>query len=55
MFSTSTAVTSVTGLITDVGTVIGGVVLAILGLLAALIGLRWGVSRFMRWVGGRKF
>jgi len=34
---------------------IAAVVASIVGLLAALIGLRWGISRFMRWVSGRKF
>jgi len=55
MFSTSTAVTSALGLTTDVGTIIGGTVGAILGLLAALLGLGWAVRKFKQKVSGRKF
>lgn len=54
-YSTSTAVTSVTGNISDVASIIGGVVGAILALMAALIGLGWGVRKFQRHVSGRKF
>jgi len=35
--------------------VIGDNVPTILVLLAALIGLGWGVRKFMKWVSGRKF
>jgi len=54
-FSTSTAASSVTDFITDLASVIAAVVVAILGLLAALVGLGWGVRKFLKWVGGRKF
>jgi len=55
MFATSTAITSITSFISDLGLVIAGVVASILGLLAALVGLGWGVRKFLKWVGGRKF
>lgn len=54
-FSTSTAATSVTDFITSLSAVIAAVVVAILGLLAALVGLGWGIRKFLKWVGGRKF
>jgi len=53
--STSTAISAVNALKTDVGLTMGEVITGILGLLAALIGLGWGVRKFMRWVSGRKF
>jgi len=55
MFGTSTAVTSILQLNTDVGTIIGGVIVAILTLLAALLGLGWGVRKFKQKISGRKF
>jgi len=54
-FSTSTAATSVTDFIAHLATVIAAVVVAILGLRAALVGLGWGIRKFLKWVGGRKF
>lgn len=54
-FSTSTAATSVTDFITSLATIIAAVIAAILGLLAALVGLGWGIRKFLKWVGGRKF
>lgn len=55
MFATTTAITTTSDLITNVGLVIAGVVAAILALYAALVGLGWGVRKFTKWVGGRKF
>jgi len=54
-YATSSAVTDVNNVIADVGSTIGGVVPTILVLLAALIGLGWGVRKFMRHVSGKKF
>lgn len=54
-YSTSTAVTDVNTAIGAVGDTIGGVVPTILVLLAALIGLGWGVRKFKAHVSGRKF
>jgi len=54
-YSTTTASQSIDNLIADVGAVIGDNVPTILVLLAALIGLGWGVRKFMKWVSGRKF
>lgn len=53
--STSTVVTSVNSNITDVATILGGVIASILALLAALTGLGWGVRKFRQHVSGRKF
>lgn len=53
--STSTAPGLVNGLITDVATIIGAVVVAILGLLGALMGLGWGVKKFRAYITGKKF
>lgn len=54
-FSTSTAVSTVTGFQGDLSFVIGAVIAGILSLLAALVGLGWGIRKFLKWVGGRKF
>jgi len=54
-FSTSTAVTTVTDFIGSLSVVIAGIVGGILALLAALVGLGWGIRKFLKWVGGRKF
>lgn len=54
-FSTSTAVSSVTGFQGDIAYVVGAVIAGILSLLAALVGLGWGIRKFLKWVGGRKF
>ncbi len=53
--TTTSAITTVTNLITSHALVVAGVVTAILALLAALVGLGWGVRKFLKWVGGRKF
>lgn len=55
MFATSTAITEVTTLITNLGLVIAGVVTSILALYSALLGLGWGVRKFRAYVSGRKF
>lgn len=54
-FSTSTAVSTVTGFQGDISYVIGAVITGILSLVAALVGLGWGIRKFLKWVGGRKF
>lgn len=54
-YSTTTAATDVGTAIADVGSTIGANIPQILALLAALIGLGWGVRKFMKWVSGRKF
>lgn len=54
-YATTTASDSVNTLNADVGATIGATVPEILALLAALIGLGWGVRKFMKWVSGRKF
>jgi len=54
-FGTSTAITSVTTLQNDVAVIIGGVVVGILSLLAALMGLGWGVKKFRHYITGKKF
>lgn len=54
-FGTSTAPTLVNGLITDVAVIIGAVIASILGLLAALMGLGWGVKKFRHYITGKKF
>jgi len=54
-YSTTTAAANVNTAISDVGATIGQVVPTILVLLAALIGLGWGVRKFKSHVSGRKF
>jgi len=54
-YSTSTAASAVTTNIADVGATIGAVVPTILLLMAALIGLGWGVRKFRQHVSGKKF
>jgi len=54
-FGTTTAVTATNGLILDVSLIIAGVVTGILGLLAALMGLGWGVKSFRKYITGKKF
>jgi len=54
-YSTSTAVTSINNLTADVSQMITGSITAILVLLAALLGLGWGVRHFRRYIAGRKF
>jgi len=54
-YSTTTAAANVNTAISDVGATIGQIVPVILVLLAALIGLGWGVRKFKAHVSGRKF
>jgi len=54
-YSTTTAVANILTVITDTGAVIGGVIVAILGLYTALTGLGWGLKKFRKYVSGRKF
>lgn len=39
-------------MVSYVGGIIAGTVSAILGLLAALVGLGWGLRKFFKWVTG---
>lgn len=52
MFDTTLAVQEVMGMITDVSLIVAGVVSVILGLVAALVGLGWGIRKFLSWVMG---
>lgn len=54
-FSTSTAAQAVNDAISNTSATIYSVVPVILGLLAALIGLGWGVRKFKAHVSGKKF
>jgi len=54
-YSTTTAAAAVVQNINDVGATIGAVVPTILLLMAALIGLGWGVRKFRKHVSGKKF
>jgi len=54
-YATTTAVSDQNTLVANVGSSLQGEIPVILGLLAALIALGWGVRKFMRWVSGRKF
>lgn len=44
-FSTSTAPTLLLSIVSDFGIIIGAVLVGILGLLAGLLGLGWGVRK----------
>ena len=50
-YSTTTAASNVNGLINDVGSAFGLIIVVILAFLAALIGLGMGVRYFKRWIG----
>lgn len=54
-YSTTTAATDVSNAINDVGSGIGTAVPVILGILAGLLVLGWGVRAFRRHVSGKKF
>jgi len=54
-YSTTTAGTDFTNVISDLGTMIGSGVTATLGGMAALIGLGFAVRHFTRRVSGKKF
>jgi len=54
-YSTSTAVTDVSGVISDVGSTYSVIIPIILGILAGLLALGWGVRKFRQHVSGRKF
>jgi len=54
-FSTTTAVTTITSMISDTALIIGGVIVAILALYTALVGLGWGKRKFSKHVTGKKF
>jgi len=54
-YSTTTADADSAGFISDLGQVIQNHIPAILGILAALVGLAWVVGAFRRHVAGRKF
>lgn len=52
MFDTTAAIQEVLLMVSYVGGIIAGIITAILGLLAALIGLGWGLRKFFTWVTG---
>jgi len=52
---TSTAETAITGVIADLAVVFLAVITALLSVWAGLVGFRWGLSKFQRYVSGRKF
>lgn len=52
MFDTSAAISEVLLMISYVGGIIAGVISAILGLVAALVGLGWGIRKFLKWITG---
>jgi len=54
-YSTTTAGTDFTNVISDLGTMIGSGVTATLGGMAALIGLGFAIRHFTRRVSGKKF
>lgn len=54
-FNATTAQSEIITFIGILALIIGGVVATILALLAALIGLGWGVRKFKKWVSGGKF
>jgi len=53
--STSTATTAITGVISDLAVVFLAVITSLLVVWAGLVGFRWGLSKFQRYVSGRKF
>lgn len=53
--STTTANTAVDTVITDVSASMGTNIVKILVVVAGLVALGWGVRKFLKWVGGRKF
>jgi len=55
MFATSSVATVISGLVSDLGSVITDNVSIILGLFIALVGLGWGVSKFRKYIAGKKF
>jgi len=52
MFDTTMATSEILNLILNISLVVTGVIAAILGLLAALVGLGWGIRKFLSWVTG---
>jgi len=54
-FSVSDSSDTLTVLGVDIGMTIGGMVASILALLAALLGLGWGIRKFRQYVSGSKF
>jgi len=54
-FATSSVPGYIADLRSDAAQVMSPVIYTILGLLAALIALGWGVSKFRKYIAGRKF
>lgn len=51
----ASSTTAIDTFIASIGSIIWEVVPEILLLLAGLVGLGWGIRKFMKWVSGRKF
>jgi len=54
MFSTSTVQTMFASFTTDISTLLVYTLGILLGILAAMLGLGFGISRVRRWITGRK-
>lgn len=54
MFDVASATAVFNALIGDVSTIVGTTLLALVGILAALLGLGFAISRVRRWITGRK-
>jgi len=54
-FGTSTTVATSNTFFSEISLIIGGVIVGILSLLAALTGLGWAVRKYRHCVAGRKF
>jgi len=53
-FGTSSVASLISGLVTDLGLIIAGIITVILGLWAALVGAGWGIGKFKKYIAGRK-
>jgi len=53
--STTTADSAVDGVISDVSASMATNIVKILVVLAGLVALGWGIRKFLKWVGGKKF
>jgi len=49
--ATTTVINLILNFGTDFGSTIAIMIIGILGLLAAVVGLGWGIRAFMRWIG----
>jgi len=53
--STTTSNNAIDGVIADVSSSMGTNIVKILVVVAGLVALGWGIRKFFKWVGGRKF